>query len=92
MFLGQRHRGVDIGRAQVQGHRCATDRYWRERAARQRSPLRALEQQLLAVSDTLSSRQGRSVTAMIAAADPDGVDAASVRGLVKQVVRGLAPA
>ena len=39
--------------------------------ARQRSPLRALEQQLLAVSDTLLSRQGRNVTAMIAAADPD---------------------
>ena len=38
---------------------------------RARSPLRALRQQLLAVSDTLASRQGRSVTAMIASADPD---------------------
>lgn len=40
-------------------------------AARKRSPLRALEQQLLVVSETLVSRQGRNVTAMIAAADPD---------------------
>ena len=40
-------------------------------ATRKRSPLRALEQQLLVVSDTLASRQGRNVTAMIAAADPD---------------------
>jgi AcrR family transcriptional regulator len=38
---------------------------------RTRSPLRALREQLLAVSDTLASRQGRSVTAMIASADPD---------------------
>ena len=38
---------------------------------RKRSPLRALEQQLLVVSETLASRQGRNVTAMIAAADPD---------------------
>ena len=38
---------------------------------RTRSPLRALQEQLLAVSDTLASRQGRSVTAMIASADPD---------------------
>ena len=38
---------------------------------RTRSPLRALQAQLLAVSDTLASRQGRSVTAMIASADPD---------------------
>ncbi len=117
-------------------------------AVRKRSPLRALEQQLLAVSETLVSRQGRNVTAMIAAADPDtevakafrhhfvlarrsegkafleeavqagelragldvevaldqvygalffrvlmghaGIDAAFVRALVKQVVRGLA--
>ncbi len=117
-------------------------------ASRKRSPLRALEQQLLVVSETLVSRQGRNVTAMIAAADPDtevakafrhhfvlarrsegkalleeavqagelragldvevaldqvygalffrvlmghaGIDAAFVRALVKQVVRGLA--
>ena len=39
--------------------------------SRTRSPLRALRAQLLAVSDTLASRQGRSVTAMIASADPD---------------------
>jgi len=39
--------------------------------ARRRAPLRALEQQLLQVVDTLGSRQGRLVTAMIAAADPD---------------------
>jgi AcrR family transcriptional regulator len=38
---------------------------------RTRSPLRSLREQLLAVSDTLASRQGRSVTAMIASADPD---------------------
>ena len=38
---------------------------------RTRSPLRALREQLLAVSDTLASRQGRSVTTMIASADPD---------------------
>ena len=118
--------------------------------SRKRSPLRALEQQLLVVSETLVSRQGRNVTAMIAAADPDtevakafrhhfvlarrsegralleqavqsgelraglnvevaldqiygalffrvlmghaGIDAAFVRALVKQVVRGLAVA
>lgn len=36
-----------------------------------RSPLRALREQLLSVADTLASRQGRSVTAMIASADPD---------------------
>jgi AcrR family transcriptional regulator len=40
-------------------------------AARARAPLRALEQQLLQVVETLGSRQGRVVTAMIAAADPD---------------------
>jgi AcrR family transcriptional regulator len=39
--------------------------------ARTRAPLRALEQQLLQVVETLGSRQGRVVTAMIAAADPD---------------------
>ena len=39
-------------------------------ALRKRSPLRALERQLLVVGDTLASRQGRNVTAMIAAADP----------------------
>lgn len=39
--------------------------------SRARSPLRALRAQLLAVCDTLASRQGRSVTAMIASADPD---------------------
>jgi AcrR family transcriptional regulator len=39
--------------------------------ARARPPLRALEQQLLQVVETLGSRQGRLVTAMIAAADPD---------------------
>lgn len=39
--------------------------------ARTRAPLRALEQQLLQVVETLGSRQGRLVTAMIAAADPD---------------------
>ena len=33
---------------------------------RTRSPLRALREQLLTVADTLDSRQGRSVTAMIA--------------------------
>lgn len=118
--------------------------------SRKRSPLRALEQQLRVVSETLVSRQGRNVTAMIAAADPDtevakafrhhfvlarrsegkalleeavqtgelragldvevaldqiygalffrvlmghgGIDAAFVRALVKQVVRGLAVA
>jgi AcrR family transcriptional regulator len=118
-------------------------------ASRKRSPLRALEQQLRVVADTLVSRQGRSVTAMIAAADPDtevakafrhhfvlarrsegralleqavalgdvradldvdtaldqiygalffrvlmghaAIDAAFVRALVRQVVRGLAP-
>jgi len=38
---------------------------------RTRSPLRALREQLLAVSDTLATRQGRSVTTMIASADPD---------------------
>ena len=38
---------------------------------RTRSPLRALREQLLTVADTLDSRQGRSVTAMIASADPD---------------------
>jgi AcrR family transcriptional regulator len=40
-------------------------------ARRPRSPLQALQQQLLAVAQTLSSRTGRNVTAMIAAADPD---------------------
>lgn len=40
-------------------------------ARRSRSPLQALQQQLLAVAQTLSSRTGRNVTAMIAAADPD---------------------
>jgi AcrR family transcriptional regulator len=40
-------------------------------SARRRAPLAALERQLLAVADTLLSRHGRSVTAMIAAADPD---------------------
>jgi AcrR family transcriptional regulator len=118
-------------------------------ASRKRAPLRALEQQLRVVAETLVSRQGRSVTAMIAAADPHtevakafrhhfvlarrsegralleqavasgdvradldvdvaldqiygalffrvlmghaGIDAAFVRALVSQVVRGLAP-
>jgi AcrR family transcriptional regulator len=46
----------------------ATERPARTRT---RSPLRALREQLLAVSDTLGSRQGRSVTTMIASADPD---------------------
>ena len=46
----------------------ATERPARTRT---RSPLRALREQLLAVSDTLASRQGRSVTTMIASADPD---------------------
>ena len=46
----------------------ATERPARTRS---RSPLRALREQLLAVSDTLASRQGRSVTTMIASADPD---------------------
>ena len=46
----------------------ATERPARTRS---RSPLRALREQLLAVSDTLGSRQGRSVTTMIASADPD---------------------
>jgi AcrR family transcriptional regulator len=40
-------------------------------ARRSRAPLLALQQQLLAVAQTLSSRTGRNVTAMIAAADPD---------------------
>jgi AcrR family transcriptional regulator len=39
--------------------------------SRTRSPLRALREQLLTVADALASRQGRSVTAMIASADPD---------------------
>ena len=38
---------------------------------RSRPVLRMLEQQLLAVAETLASRSGRHVTAMIAAADPD---------------------
>ena len=38
---------------------------------RSRSALHALEQQLLTVAETLASRSGRHVTAMIAAADPD---------------------
>lgn len=40
-------------------------------ARRARSALKALEQQLLGVADTLASRAGRHVTAIIAAADPD---------------------
>jgi len=40
-------------------------------ARRSRSALKALEQQLLTVADTLASRAGRHVTAIIAAADPD---------------------
>lgn len=43
----------------------------RTTARRSRSALKALEQQLLTVADTLASRAGRHVTAIIAAADPD---------------------
>jgi len=43
----------------------------RTTARRARSALQALEQQLLTVADTLASRAGRHVTAIIAAADPD---------------------
>jgi AcrR family transcriptional regulator len=43
----------------------------RANARRARSALQALEQQLLTVADTLASRAGRHVTAIIAAADPD---------------------
>lgn len=39
--------------------------------ARAKAPLRTLQAQLVGLCDTLASRQGRSVTAMIASADPD---------------------
>ena len=41
------------------------------RTTTRRRPLDELEQQLLVVADTLASRTGRHVTAMIAAADPN---------------------
>ncbi|MEO7852870.1 MAG: TetR/AcrR family transcriptional regulator [Rubrivivax sp.] len=43
----------------------------RTRATDGPRPLRELQQQLLAVAETLASRTGRHVTAMIASADPD---------------------
>lgn len=39
--------------------------------SRMRTALKSLEQQLLGVADTLASRAGRHVTAIIASADPD---------------------
>ena len=62
---------MDATPAPGRAHALPSDRQRNQPRRTARHPLHELEQQLLTVADTLASRTGRHVTAMIAAADPD---------------------